>query len=194
MANFQVRLDQVIDSEVIYNITYWEFPADDVVTLQEFADALRTSYVDNTVGKFASAWTLEGITLRQMDGGGAFTFFQPFTDGPLPGDNLNHLLPFTNALLVSTGYVGSRPNRGRIYFGGLTEAANNPNGRWDEDSSLDFEAMVQEWRDGLSTSAGSVFLRIARPDFDNNVWELSNPVNTVASRRVPATMRSRRPS
>lgn len=193
MANFQMRLDQRLLGEAIYNITYWELPADDSVTLQEFADGIRASYVTHVEPYLSNDWSIEGITVRQMDGAGAFSFPQPFTSGTLVGGSASNNLPLFNALLVSTGYIGPRPNRGRVYFGGVTEGSNDTDATWLGPDLQAFVDLVTAWKDGISTTAGSAFLRIVRPDFTLNSWTLSSPIDTVIGRTNAATMRSRMP-
>lgn len=194
MANFQVRMDQKVFNEVIYNVTYFQLPDASPATLQEFADEIRARFATRVGAIMSDNWSLDSLTMRQMDGGGAFTFTQPFTSGVLEGTEGTGVLPLFNALLVSTGYIGSRPNRGRLYFGGLTEASNNTQGEWNGVDATAYQDLVQDMVDGITTTAGSAFLRIARPDFPANIWTLNNPIDTVIGRQETATMRSRRPS
>jgi hypothetical protein len=193
MANFQVRIDQVVGSQVVNNVTYWQFPDNLADTLQDFANSLRASYVTWVDDAFHTSWTYQSITCRQMDGGGAFTTLVVPTSGALAGTNTNNLLPYASALLISTGFLGPKPNRGRIYFGGLTEESNNLDATIFSTHRTNFEGLVKAWRDGLTTSQGSCFLRIARPNFTANNWTLNNPVESVIARTQWATQRRRRP-
>jgi len=193
MANFQIVLDQQIGDEVCKNVTYWQLPDNQSATLQTFADNLRGTFVTpDLVGWLSTNWTLLSITARQMDGGGAFSQLVTFGLGPLVGGSLGQQLPTQLALLVSTGFLGPKPNRGRIYFGGLVEDANTGTGQPVLAARDDFQTAVEVWRDGVATGAGNAFLRIARPDFLANNWVLNNPAESVIARNQWATQRRRR--
>ena len=193
MANFQIVLDQQIGDEVCKNVTYWQLPDNQSATLQTFADNLRGTFVTpDLVGWLATSWTLLSITARQMDGGGAFSQLVTFGLGPLVGGAVGQQLPTQLALLVSTGFLGPKPNRGRIYFGGLVEDANSGTGQPVLDARDDFQTAVEVWRDGVATGAGNAFLRIARPDFLANDWILNNPVESVIARNIWGGQRRRR--
>ena len=193
MANFQIGLDQQIGDEVCKNVTYWQLPDNQTATLQTFADNLRGTFVTpDLVGWLSTNWTLLSITARQMDGGGAFSQLVTFGLGPLVGGSLGQQLPTQLALLVSTGFLGPKPNRGRIYFGGLVEDANTGTGQPVLAARDDFQTAVEVWRDGVATGAGNAFLRIARPDFLANNWVLNNPAESVIARNQWATQRRRR--
>lgn len=194
MANFQIVIDQLVGTETVKNVTYWQLPDNQALTVQTFADNLRGTYVTHGVAAIlSSTWTLNSITVRQMDGGGAFSQQIAFALGTLAGSDAADLLPYQNALLVSTGFLGAKPNRGRIYFGGLTEGANAALGTATLGVRDAFEDMVETWRDGVATGAGNAFLRIARPNFTLNNWTLNNPVESVVARVQWATQRRRRP-
>jgi len=193
MANFQIVLDQQIGDEVCKNVTYWQLPDNQSATLQTFADNLRGTFVTpDLVGWLSTNWTLLSITARQMDGGGAFSQLVTFGLGPLVGGSVGQQLPTQLALLVSTGFLGPKPNRGRIYFGGLVEDANSGTGQPVLDARDDFQTAVEVWRDGVATGAGNAFLRIARPDFLANDWILNNPVESVIARNIWGGQRRRR--
>jgi len=193
MANFQIVLDQQVGDEVVKNVTYWQLPDNQALTLQTFADNLRGTFVvPDLIGWLATTWTLLSLTVRQMDGGGAFSQLVTFGLGPLLGTSTGHQLPTQDALIVSTGFLGPKPNRGRIYFGGLVEDANTGTGQPVLAARQDFQDAVEVWRDGVATGAGNAFLRIARPNFTTNTWTLNNPVESVIARNIWGTQRRRR--
>lgn len=193
MANFQVVLDQVLGSETVKNVTYWQLPDNQATTLQTFADNLRGTYLTPAVQSLLhTSWVLNSLTVRQMDGAGAFSQLITFGLGPLTGGHVGNPMPTQMALLVSTGFLGSKPNRGRIYFAGLTEESNNAAGTVLSGTADTFQTMVEVWRDGVATGAGNAFLRIARPNFTLNNWTLNNPVESVIARVIWAGQRRRR--
>jgi len=191
MANVQIVLNYEIFDKPMANVTYWQMPEFSVSYLQNFADALRVSLVAHWQTLVTDHATFLGIIARQMDGGGAFSLPIEPTAGALPGQNTNPALPTTVALLVSTSANAARPNRGRIYFGGLCEN-NQEDSQWGNGSLTAFEDMVTSWATGLTVAGGNSFLRIARPDFAANDWVGNNPVELVVARPFPATIRNRR--
>jgi hypothetical protein len=192
MPNFQVRFDQLLDTEVIYNVTNWEFPGNTLAMKQQFADVIRNLYAVNLASALTNQWSMQSMTFRQMDGGGAFTEIIDFTSGELVGTSAANMLPTQTALLVSLGYLGPRPNRGRIYFAGLTEDSNNGSGEVLSSTRDTFAGVVEAMADGITLTGGAAFLRIARPDYSTNTWTLNNPVETVIGRTFWATQRRRR--
>lgn len=193
MANFQVTHNQTLGNQVQNNVTYWQLPDNLAATLQGFVDGLRARYDVEIKALCSTGWTFSGCTLRQMDGGGAFSQEIPFSSGDLDGTDAAARLPYQSALLVSTTVLAAKPNRGRIYFGGLTEASNNSSGQVEATTLDNFVRLVEDMRDGIATGAGNAFLRIARPNFALNDWTLDNPVETVIARTNWASQRRRRP-
>lgn len=191
MSNVQVTIRQTYFSKFVANVTNWQFPNTTATTYQEFADALRASYVTNVVADMSNNWDLDDIDLRIFDGNPPFTTRQSFTSGKLTGTNTNHFLPRQVALLVRLVYTQGRPNRGRVFFPGLTEAPSDE-GSWDTLTLGRYVTLVNAWKNGLSTTAGSCFLRIARPNFVTNVWTLDNPVESAQGVSPAATIRNRR--
>lgn len=193
MANFQVRFDQTWLGETIYNVTYWQLPGSDEAALEAYADAVRASFVTHILSMMSDDWSLDSLTVRQMDGGLPFSQLVGFTLGQLVGGATGENLARQTALLVSTAALAGRPNRGRLYFGGLTEFTNTALGNAQATHVDAFEAMVLDWANGLTTAVGDAFLRIARPNFLTNLWTASNAVSFVSGRTIWATQRRRRP-
>jgi len=193
MANFQVRLDYQFNDEVQYNVTYWQLPDGAQPTLQGLVDSIRASFQGDLVTRLSTNWSFRSCTFRQMDGGGAFTVTIPPSAGALVGGNNGIVAPTQTCLLVSTIFVGPKPNRGRIYFGGLAAQNLTPEGDWTVATLEDVGDMVTDWAiNGLDTPAGDAFLRIARPSFTTNTWLLNNPIEAVVAQSNPATQQRRR--
>lgn len=191
MANVQVTIRQTYFSKFVANVTNWQFPNTTATTYTEFADALRATYVTNVVADMSNNWTLDDLDMRIFDGAPPFTTRVGFTSGQLTGANTNHFLPRQVALIVRLVYSQGRPNRGRVYFPGLTEAPSDE-GAWDLLTLGRYATMVNSWATGLATTAGSVFLRIARPNFTLNTWTLDNPVELTQGVQPAGTIRNRR--
>ncbi len=191
MANFQVTIKQTVLGRDMMNVTNWQLASNTAQYLQDFTDALRASFFNNVLNQVANDWTFRSLVFRQMDGGAPFTVEVTPTLGDLIGLDGNEVLPTTVCMLVSTIYVGGRPNRGRCYFAGLTEQAQ-ANGTFDSAARTAWQNLVTGWATGMPVTGGTAFLRIARPNFTTNTWTLDNPVNTVIARTNPATQRKRR--
>jgi hypothetical protein len=190
MANVQVTINQTGLGKNIKNVTNWEFPDFQASTIQGFADALRTSYVTHAVDMFNAQWELQNITVRQYDGGPAFSQDVPFTAGALQGNGGGGPCASQTCLLVSTQYLGGKPNRGRLYFG-LMNQSDMSAGQWGAGARGEAEALVANWIAGIDTGAGNAFLRIARVNEAGNIWTLNNPAETAVADSIPRSQRSR---
>ena len=114
-----------------------------------------------------------------------------YTGGPIVGTSNDQGLPTTNALLITLNYVGPRPNRGRVYFGGLPEGSQ-VDSQWSPSTVNAFENLVQDWVNGIGPSGQLAFLRIFRRPSDVFPTYTSNPVDLVSFSLTPATQRRRR--
>lgn len=191
MANVQVVLKFSQYGQDVLNVTNWQFAQYSDAYIQSFVDSLRSSLVANWQTEATSSITFTGVQTRLFDGLGPYTVDKDPTLGPLQGADAVQALPTQVALLVSTLYSGPRPNRGRIYFGGLGEN-HQVDSQWEATVLASYEALVTQWANGLTVTGGNAFLRIARVDFANNVWLADSPVETIIARPRPATIRNRR--
>lgn len=190
MSNFQVTLNQTWLGEVVKNVMNFQTPNNDPTTLVELADGLRAAYVTDIVTFLGQNWTLDSVTFREFNGSPPFSQEVPFTQGPLNGGNGSEGMPPEVALLVTTTYLGSAPNRGRIYLpGGCINLIDD--GRWSTGFTAAGQNLVTAFINGIPLSVGSAFLRIARIDDVNNVWTLDNPAETAIARTNTGSMRSR---
>jgi len=193
MANVQLVLNQTQNGVPIKNVTNWQTPDGSTLTIQELVNGIRASWDGAFKTSFPTSWQLENVTARVYDGAPPFSTVFPFTLGILAGTAITAELPRQSALLVSTAFNGPRPNRGRIFFGGLSEGAWD-GGAWDTTTQADALSMVNNWISGIGTTAGTCFLRIARPDDVTNTWTLDNPAETAVIRTYASTQKGRRQS
>lgn len=191
MPNFQVVVKQDVFGKEMINVMNWQLSLSTPAYLQSFTDSLAASYVSNVTIHLANDWSFNSVVFRQMDGGAPFTTEFIPAGGAFAGVDGAEVLPTTVCLLVSTTFVGSRPNRGRIYFAGTTEGSQSNSG-YSSAIRTAFSNMVTSWGTGLAVSGGTAFLRIARTDFPLNLWPLDNPVDAAVARTNPATQRKRR--
>lgn len=193
MADGQVIMEQMLQSQRVQNVfTFTNLP-NDSVTRQEWADNFRAQMsIDLPAGTFSNQWLTEGVTFKYNDSFPSFSVTVPFSAGDFTGIGVSALANQT-ALLVSTLYAGQKPNRGRVYFAGNTEQDFDATGRFTgavRDTRVDF---IESLRDGILWDGGVQVsqLRIGRVDSQGTLI-LSNPVETVRGTLVPATQRRRR--
>jgi len=158
---------------------------------QEFADDIRVLYAANVAANMSNTWQLTSLAVTYFPAGGPYTVTYPFTSGPLAGTAAGDPLPNSTCLLASLVHVGSRPNRGRIYFGGQAEA-NLVAGAFSAAVRANFADLVEAFIAGLTVEASTVQLRIGRIDPINPGYDITNPVDVVLLRANPAVQRSRR--
>jgi len=191
MTNLQLTLNQTESGVAFANVLNFQAPNNANQTIQELVDGIRFQWDFASVSSFSDTWFLNSVLVREWDGGSPFSTLFSFNLGPLQGTSIVEALPRQNSLLVSTAFNGPRPNRGRIYFGGLAENAWDGD-QWDAATITDLQAMVQSFISGIPTSAGSCFLRIARLDPVSNTWVLDNPAENAIVRPYAGTQRRRR--
>lgn len=192
MADAFITLNQTIDGKVAANVLAFSNIQEDVVSLTAVADAIRASFAIHAEDHMVFAWSLDSITVAFIDGDHiSYSIDVPFTNGALFGANASDMLPSQISLLISTGFIGAKPNRGRIYFMGLGEN-NTTDNVWNASLVTAFELLVEGWRDGLAAAPDTVFLRIMSRPTPERPSYLSSPVETVTGRARIATQRRRR--
>lgn len=190
MANVQVTLNQTLYSEDMFNVMNWQTPDTSSNTLQSLANGIAATIQARILDSLATDWALNSISMRVFDGAPPFTTeFLPST-GILNGTGLTSALPPTNALLVALSYTGPRPNRGRQYYGGLTEGAWDGQ-VWNPVTLTDMEDMWSDFITGVTTASGLCFPRIARVDYVANTWTLDSPVEQAIARSKPSLVPGR---
>jgi len=191
MADAVITFDQTWQNSYVSNVSVWSNVTVNPEAVQEFADAIRLAYQLGPSSILSNAWSLDGITVTFNPGPGQFSYSTGFTLGPLLGSSPAEETPAQSSLLVSTQYLGVRPNRGKFYFPGfpVTELVN---GFWDSETAMEFQSMVENWAlNGVTTLDGDWFLRIARRNAFGAITT-SNPVSVAIGRENPGVQRRRR--
>ena len=192
MTDALVTLNQTWQGEIIANVLGFNNVDEDADWLQDFADEIRThwaSYLSNAV---SAEHTLENITVAFIDGDHiAYSIDVDFTGGPLDGTDASDVTASQNCVLVSLGYVGPRPNRGRVYFGGWTEG-DMLNGVWTGDALGGPVNFMQAMQSGVGPGGSLAFLRIMGRPNDDRPNYVSNPVDSITVGGRVATQRRRR--
>lgn len=194
MADGTIVLQQTSQNQRIANVLVWGNIPEDAAGRQSFADNLRAELVTQTWSSTKSTqWSLDSLLFVYNDSLPIFSVEVDFTGGAYVGANAADPLPNQIALLVSTQRVGTPPNRGRIYYGGYTEASLANDGRFNTDAVNEAENLTQEFVNGIAYTggAGIAYLRIGRRNAGGDL-SITNAIETVVARGIPATQRRRR--
>jgi len=191
MGDNTIVLNQILHGNVVKNVLVWNNLLDPEPDAQEIADAIRQGFIDHVLSNIVNEWSLTSVTFIYNDEAPIYSIEVPFTAGPLQGASTAGATANQMCLLVSTTINGPPPNRGRVYFGGISLGAIDQSGNWALSAQQDYQGMVEFWRDGITTTNNQIFLRIARRDAAGLVT-LSSAVENVIPREVPATQRKRR--
>lgn len=193
MADGLVVAEQVLFGEECANVWCFSNMPETLPAMQEMADNIRVLWNLTLAPEQDNNWTLNSLLFVLDPGPSQFSVRVPFTSGPLVGGDAGDALPNQTALLVSTSALAPRPNRGRVYFAGVTEGDLTA-GVWSSDALDGATDLVTGLAiDGVEHADGRAFLRIARRDAAGAI-EVSNPVEGILARAIPATQRRRRRS
>lgn len=186
-----VRINQRLFNEDRATILCFDNIQEDPTWLQEFADAMRDTIAGTWDNYCINDWSAENLTISFLsDTAVRYSVDVDFTDGNVVGNILTEGLPPQTNLLVSTSYVGDRPNRGRIYFCGLGEVNQN-NGIFATQMAFDFAEMVRGWRDGFNIQGINASLQILRRKSDKFPQYVANPVQFATGDTISRTQRRR---
>jgi len=181
MGDVIVFANQSFNGDPFGNALCFNNFQEDETFLQSWADDFRATWDFHVKDQLSNLWILHDISVSfllvdSVD----YSVTVSFTDGELVGTDVSDGYAPNAPLLVSTSYVGSRPNRGRIYFSGLTEASIN-NGIYNTGTRDKFEDMVDGWKDGLVLPPDTTFMRILRRPSNVFTSYISNPISLVGS-------------
>lgn len=191
MANVSITTVQDLAGEEITNVYYMGGDVDIITHGQAIADAFRDAYINHLQFHMSVDWTLTRIDIRDLDVAGQPSIpFVP-TGGTIAGTNLGNRLANQTALLISPRTNTPRPNRGRKYFSGLTEASFG-NGVFDQAPVDAGVAFINELIGTLSAIGSDNALLLARVDPTTGLITAANVVSVVVGTTNPATRRSRR--
>lgn len=192
MPDALVTLNQTWNQEYAANVLGFSNVQEDTQWLRDFADAIRFSYDANLAPVLSNQHFLEDLSVGFIVGGSiAYSVDVPFTGGPAQGNQAGDVVANQTALLVSTNYIGPRPNRGRVYLCGFTEAEMS-DGRWDTGTTQAAFNFIADMVNGIGPQGSLAFLRIVgRPGANGGLY-VTNPVDTIVAQPIPATQRRRR--
>lgn len=191
MALALISANQFLYGKVIANILCFDNIQQDPAWLQEFADEFRDAANDLWDNFQVLEWSLENLTFSFIVGSQiSHSVDVDFTAGNLVGNDPAGGMPGGSTALISTSFVGAKPNRGRVYFSGAGEDQNS-NGTWGSGLMSQRKQLVEAWRDGFTIQGQNTSLQILHRPGTYNPSYIANPVQLV-SRRDNTTSQRRR--
>lgn len=192
MAFYEVVLNFTIDGEVMQNVIHYDITGETSDDFSGYADSIRASFVGNILPVIVPSMSFNDVTFR-LDVPGGVGFTVPFTAGPIAGSAADDNYAGQLALIVRKIAQSSvRPNKGRMYIGGVSSYALEGSGRW----ALNASTLAQDYMTGLlqldSGFGGIALMQIkaSNPLAPNTVPY--NPVQVMQALGIPGTQRRRR--
>lgn len=189
MADFTMILNWALNGTSPKNVLAFDNGVESADFAIEAAGSMVNWLVANVLPSLNDGLTLPSITVRFDNSDPMWSFEVPFTG--IGGEVDAQTCPGQDAILISTSYAGPRPNRGRVYLPGLTEATCTE-GEVSTSTVSDLnDAFGDLVANGLLTIFGNIFLRIARRN-SGGIITATNPVEAATCRSNVATIRGRR--
>lgn len=192
MTVHQVRWNYTINGQTVNNVQYWDIDSPTAQGRQDFADEIRSTWDAQLSAHVHQTVSLDSLSLREMNGGPAVVYLQPFTAGAVTGQASGDLVDLTSPLQVYYRSQTAKPNKGWMKFSGLTEAAWTGTG-WSGIVKLAFTSLYNQYASGIPTASGNAILGICRPDFVGNTAIAFNLITSVIVRDYSRKAISRRP-
>lgn len=189
---YEIVLNATLNSQQLLTVLHYDIDGGDPINFQALADAIRVHLVDNLQTWLVPTCTYTGITIRE-DIPGTVGVTYPFTLGNLVGSDANTDSFNQMAMLVRKNCNSTvRPNRGRVFQGGLTSEGTDGNGLWQTDVR---NAVAAFWSDMITIAfagpaTAQLVVKASKPTAPNTVPY--NPVTTVGTISNPTTQRRRR--
>lgn len=170
----------------VANRLFFDVEQADATGLQALADEIGAAYDEALVPVMSSACELLDVLMRVFDGNPPFSTPYVPSGWPSSGTSAAEQLPKQVAPVVAFITGTGRPNRGRAYLFGLTEALWT-GVEWSAAALTAFDA----W--GLAITGGSAGqLLVARPNYAANQVALANPVSEYQVRLYDGSQNRRR--
>ena len=189
---YEIVLNGVLNSQQLLTVLHYDIEGGDPINFQALADAIRVHLVDNLQAWLVPTCSYTGITVRQ-DIPGTVGVTYSFTLGTLVGSDANTDSFNQMAMLVRKNCNSTvRPNRGRVYQGGLTSEGTDGQGLWQTDVR---NAVTAFWTDMLTIAfagpaTAQLVVKASKPEKPNTVPY--NTVTTIGALGNPVTQRRRR--
>ena len=192
MTVYEITLNYSAPSGIMQNVLHYDFQGTEPFDFQAAADVIRVDFVDNLASIIAPAVSLTGITVRE-DVPGSIGQTYGLTLGDAPGTSTdNQFGAVLSAIVQKKAENLQRPNKGRIYQGGITSEGLGSFGNW---SQAVLDACDAFWADMrvlsiVGPSTGTMVIKASKPTNPNTV--AYNPVATLDTLNNPGTQRRRR--
>jgi len=192
MARYEIVLEGRQGIEDMLTVLHYELSGTAPYDWQAMADLIRLDIVDNLQSVLVPNASYVGITVRE-DMPGSVGVFIPFTLGAIAGtvvdpDNITQVA----ALVRKTTGTLTRPNKGRVFQGGITARLANTVGSWEPALMTALEAF---WNDMLTISfsgpsTATMVIKASDPTQPNTVEQ--NVVNFMSVAPLPSTLKRRK--
>lgn len=185
MTVLSVMIRQVWQGQDIANVLWFDQENVGTAAIQNTVDQIAAVFDELLQPILSTQWEGNDMLVRVFDGDAPFSTVYAPAGWPIVGVINAADLPRNVALLIATSSDGARPNRGRIFLGGLTEAGWS-DGTWEATYLAAAEAAAEALTDLEDTD-----WVIARPNYTLNT-AISNPVTSWLARGFPGSQRGRR--
>ena len=191
MADGLVAVRQTLLNEQVANVMGFSNVSEDEGELQDLADAIRQAWSANLDDDLTVQWSMDDVLVSFIDNDHiSHSIPVAFTGGPLVGTNNGDPLATQNALLITTSYVGPRPNRGRVYIAGLTEGAT-ADGIFTGGVRTSGVNAISFLANGFPIGQTQSFMRIVGRPNDDRPNYVSSPITNVGSHGPVRSQRRR---
>ena len=191
MGDVLVAVRQTLANEEIVNVLGFSNVSEDEDELQDLADEIRESWANELATNLSIDWQLDDIKVSFIDNDhiSHSTIITPSL-GPLEGLDPGDILPTQSCLLTTFSYAGVKPNRGRSYLAGYTEAGTL-DGVWLGGLRVGATQHYQGMVDGLNIGNTVAFLRIVGRPNDTRPNYVTNPITSIGTHGPVRTQRRR---
>ena len=192
MAVYECVLEAKQGDSDMLTVLHYDLSSGATVDIQDFVDTFGAILDLDLKPQLLSTVVVTGMTIRP-DSPGAIGVSYPFTAGDITGTGAGTDGMHQAAMLirkVSTSLV--RPNRGRIYQGGLSVGALGITGFWDatvRDAVVGFWESVRELSFGTGQT-GFMVIKASKPENPNT--QAYSTVTSIQGLLSPVTQRRRR--
>jgi hypothetical protein len=184
MAICSVMVRMVWQDIPCANVLWFDVTNTSPAGLSAVVEQVGDIYVSGLVPVVSDNLEHVDTLVRVFDGGAPFTQVIQPSAFPVVGGQDAQDLPRNCAILLSTSHGGPRPNRGKVYVAGMTEA------NWDGDGwTSGVVAGVSAFAASMVDLTGATWV-IARPNYAANT-AIGHQVNDYVVRTRPGSQRGR---
>lgn len=194
MAIYQIVLNHTWLGQSMKNVLHYETTSQlTPAQFQEAADDLRTHVaVSSLTNRLDDAWSLDDITIRQVDIADLPSTLVTFTSGPVDGtQGIDAPMASQVAMLLTGLAFAQYPRTVRTYWPGWTYANLNQFGEFDAGAITEGGNLI-EGLDQLFVTGDTLNRVAVQYTGSPPIVTASNTLDDYKVNKVPSTLRSRR--